>query len=78
MDKTTVQISKDTLDRLKSFRRHERETYEDVLNWIMGEIEDDSLSESEIQDIKISLDDIRLGRTKSIEQVAKEIGISLK
>jgi hypothetical protein len=77
MEKTTIQLKKSTLERLKLFKKHERESYEEVLNNLMNEIEEDSLSEYEIKEIEESLEDIKRGRTKTIEQVAKELGIGL-
>jgi predicted CopG family antitoxin len=75
--KTTIQISSETLERLKMFKKHQRESYEEVLNNLIDEAEDDELSEEEIKDLKIALDNVKKGRTKPIEQVAKELGIAL-
>ena len=78
MDKTTIQISRGTLERLKTLRRFERQSYDDTLNSIFNEIEEESLSEKEIKEIKIALDNVRRGKVKPIEQVAKELGITLR
>ena len=40
-------------------------------------IEEESLSEEEIEDIKVALKNIKKGRVYSIESVAKELGITL-
>jgi len=77
MEKTTVQISKKTLRRLQEFKRHERESYEEIVNYLMDEFEEEELSEDEIEELKEGLDDVKKGRVKSIEQVAKELGIKL-
>jgi len=37
VEKTTVQISKETMERLKTFKRHQRESYDEVLNTLMNE-----------------------------------------
>jgi hypothetical protein len=37
MEKTTVQISKKTMERLKTFKRHPRESYDEILNTLMDE-----------------------------------------
>ena len=71
MEKTTIQISRGTLERLKTLRRFERQSYDDTLNSIFNEIEEESLSEKEIKEIKIALDNVRRGKVKPIEQVAK-------
>ncbi|MFH1210994.1 MAG: hypothetical protein V1645_03685 [archaeon] len=77
MGKTTVQLSKDTLERLKLFKKHDRESYEEVINTLMDEVDEEALSDEEIKDIQEALEEVRQGRTKSIEQVAKELGIKL-
>ena len=55
MEKTTVQLKKSTLERLKNFKRHERESYEEVVNYLMDESEEDLLSSKEIDDFNYSL-----------------------
>ncbi len=78
MEKTTVQLTKQTLDRLKQFKRHERESHEETLNSLMDAAEEDALSPEEIDDLQVALEDVKRGRTKPIEQVAKELGITLR
>ena len=51
MKKTTIQVNSGTLERLKSFKKHQRESYEEVLNSILDEVENDELTEEDIQDI---------------------------
>ena len=78
MEKTTVQISTDTLERLKRLKQHEKESYDFVLNKLIDENEEEELSDEEIEDIKIALENVKQGKVKSIEQVAKELGIVLR
>lgn len=78
MEKTTIQVNQETLERLKNFKKYERQSYDDVLNSIFNEIEDESLSEEEINEIQKGLEDIKKGRVHPIESVAKELGIILK
>jgi len=78
MEKTTIQINIETLERLKAIKNFERQPYDDVLNNLIDHCEEDSLSEEEIEDIKIALENIKRGKVKPIEQVAKELGITLK
>ena len=78
MGKTTVQINLETLERLKRLKQHEKESYDFVLNKLIDEVEEDELSEDEIEDIKIALENVKKGKVESIEQVAKELGITLK
>ncbi len=77
MEKTTVQISPQTLERLKILKRYERESYEEVLKNLLDEYEEETLSEEEIKEIQESLEEIRRGEVFPIEQVAKELGVTL-
>lgn len=78
MEKTTIQISQSTLERLKNIKRFQRQSYDDLLNNVLNEIEEEILSEEEIREIKIGLENVRKGRVKPIEKVASELGITLK
>lgn len=78
MGKTTIQIDKNTLEKLKNLKKYERQSYDDVLNGIINDIEEESLNEEEIKDIQEALENVRQGKVKPIELVAKELGIILK
>ena len=78
MEKTTIQINFETLERLKSIKNFERQSYDEILNNLIDNCEDDSLSNKEIEDIKIALENVKRGKIKPIEQVAKELGIILR
>ena len=78
MEKTTIQINLQTLERLKSLKNFERQSYDEVLNNLIDSSEDESLSEEEIEDIKIALENVKRGKVKPIEQVAKELGITFR
>ena len=78
MEKTTIQISIGTLERLKSLKNFERQSYDELLNSLINNCEEENLSEEEIEDIKIALDNVKKGKIKPIEQVAKELGIILR
>ncbi|MFT4313372.1 MAG: hypothetical protein ACMXYA_03105 [Candidatus Woesearchaeota archaeon] len=75
--KTTIQISKLTLDRLASLKRFERESYDEVLNFVLDEYEDEPFTEADITSIKNGLEDIKNGKVHTLEDVAKEFGIRL-
>jgi predicted CopG family antitoxin len=77
MKTTTIQVQKQTLEKLKLFKKHERESYEEVINSLMEEVEEEALNEEEIKDIQEALEEVKQGKTIPIEQVAKELGISL-
>ena len=78
MEKTTIQIKLETLERLKSLKNFERQSYDELLNNLIDNREEESLSEEEIEDIKIALENVKKGKVKPIEQVAKELGIRLR
>jgi predicted CopG family antitoxin len=78
MDKTTIQINLETLERLKALKSMERQSYDEVLNNLIDNCEEESLSEEEIDEIQKGLEDVKKGRVYSIESVAKELGILLK
>jgi len=78
MKKTTIQISNETLERLKLLKSFERQSYDDLLNNLIDNDEEESLSEEEIEDIKIALENVKRGKVKPIEQVAKELGVTLR
>lgn len=78
MEKTTIQINSETLKRLKSLKNIERQSYDEVLNNLIDNCEEESLSEEEINEIQKGLEDIKKGRVYSIEHVARELGITLK
>ena len=79
--KTTIQINQKTLERLKELKKYERESYDEIVNFLMGEAEED-LTEEEIEEVKLSLEEIkRKGikkTTHKIEEVAKELNIKLE
>ncbi len=77
MEKTTIQINCETLERLKALKNFERQSYDEVLNILINNCEEESLSEEEIEDTKIALDNVKRGKVKPIEQVARELGIIL-
>jgi len=77
MQKTTIQINVETLERLKSLKNIERQSYDDVLNNLIDGSEEESLDDKEIEDIKKALENVKRGKVKPIELVAKELGITL-
>lgn len=78
MEKTTIQINIETLGRLKALKNFERQSYDDVLNSLLDNNDEEILSDEEIEEIKIALDEIKRGETIPIEKVAADLGITLK
>lgn len=75
---TTIQIKKKTLERLKSHKLSSRASYDEVLNAVLDEVEDDTLSAEEISDIQEALEQVKQGQLHKIEDVARELGIRLE
>lgn len=78
MEKTTIQINSGTLERLKALKQFERQPYDEVLNNIIDDYEEEALTEEEISEIQQGLEDVKKGRVSSIVSVAKRLGIILK
>jgi len=78
MEKTTIQINLETLEKLKLLKNFERQSYDEILNNLIDNNDSETLEENEIAEIQRGLEDIKKGRVKSIEHVARELGISLK
>lgn len=78
MEKTTIQVDLGTLERLKALKQFKRQSYRELLNNLIDNIEEETLNEEEIEDIRIALENVKKGKVKPIEQVAKELGVVLK
>ncbi|MDP7116475.1 MAG: hypothetical protein QF824_06180 [Candidatus Woesearchaeota archaeon] len=74
---TTIQVKDKTLNRLKYFKETSKESYDEILNKLMDDIEEGNLSDETIEDIKVGLKEVKEGKGEPIEDVAKEFGISL-
>lgn len=74
---TTIQVKEKTLERLKYFKDHNKESYDEVINKVLDDVEEGELTDEAIEDIKIGLKEIKKGKGESIEKVAKDFGITL-
>ena len=74
---TTIQVRDETLSRLKYFKESSRESYDEVINKVLDDIEEGELSEKTIEDIRRGLREIKEGKGQSIGDVAREFGIRL-
>ncbi len=72
---TSIQVSKDLLEKLKAMKIHRRESYENII-WDL--IEDRlEFSDETKKNIAQSEKDFREGRTHKWEDVKKELGINV-
>ena len=74
---TSIQVKEHTLHRLKEHKYFERQSYDAVINRILDEVEDETLSDDEIDDLKAALQEVKEGKLHKLEDVARELGISL-
>ena len=75
MANTTIQISTELLNALKSRKMYEKESYEEVI-WDL--IEDTSeLSDEAKKDIKKAEVDIKAGRVKKWSEIKKELKLNV-
>ena len=78
MEKTTIQVNVETLERLKALKNFERQSYDELLTILINNCEEEIIDEEEIEEIKVALENVKNGKVKPIEQVARELGITLK
>ncbi|MGK0208813.1 MAG: putative CopG family antitoxin [Patescibacteria group bacterium] len=78
MQKTTIQINQSTLEKLKLLKIMSAQSYDDVLNNLLEGHQEDILSSREISEIEAGLENVKKGNVISIEDLAKDMGISLE
>lgn len=78
MEKTTIQINFETLERLRALKNFERQSYDEVLNVLIENCDVETLSDEEISEIQLALENVKKGKVKPIEQVAEELGVALR
>jgi predicted transcriptional regulator len=69
---TTIQVKEDIRNSLNAMKIHNRETYNDVLERMMEDLQE--LNKATIRDIKIALKEIESGDYKTHDDVRKELG----
>jgi predicted transcriptional regulator len=70
---TTIQIDEDIRDKLNDLKMHPRETYNDVLKRILGDLNE--LNTKTNKEIKKAIEEIESGSYKSLEDMMKELGL---
>ena len=74
MPSATVQLQHDVKKRLDEMKLHPRESYSAVIaRLIDAAVDEEPLSEEEIRDIEISLEEIRRGEVYTLEEVKEEL-----
>jgi predicted DNA-binding protein len=77
MAPTTIQVKTETLDRLKYFKEYSKESYDEIINKVIDEVEEGELTDEALKDIIEAKKEIREGKGQKIEDVAAELGIKL-
>jgi len=73
-DTTTIKIKVPLKNRLNALKIHPRESYTDVIERLVDmAIDDEPLSDATIKAIEESLEDIKMGRVYTLEQVMSEL-----
>ena len=72
---STIKIKDKTRTKLENLKLHTKETYNDVIERLMRATQDDDLDPQTIKNLRKSLDDIEKGKTYSLTQVEKELGL---
>ena len=72
---TTVRISPRTKAALDDLKFHPKESYDDVIGRLSHlAYDEEPMSDEELQALKEGLDDYKLGRTRSLEEIMKDLG----
>lgn len=74
---TTIQIKEETKNKLDSLKDYPRESYEEVINKLLGIVAEENmeLSEETKRDIEESRKEFRQGKWVSFEEVRKKAGL---
>jgi predicted transcriptional regulator len=69
---TTIQIEKEVRDELSNMKIHSRETYNDVLERMIEDLQE--LNQETKKEIEKALKEIKSGKFKKHEDLKKEMG----
>jgi len=72
---TTIKIKTKTRTKLENYKLHTKETYNDVIERLIKTAQDEEMDHQTIKNLRKSLDDIEKGKTYSLAQVEKELGL---
>ncbi|MFH1181789.1 MAG: hypothetical protein V1702_02430 [Candidatus Woesearchaeota archaeon] len=75
MELTMVKLRRETVEKLKSLKDYERETYDDVISKMVA-VQMGELSREDIKSIEEGLADLKAGRVHSSKDAAIRLGIT--
>jgi predicted transcriptional regulator len=67
MTATTIQVSKNLLEELKSRKMYDKESYEDIIRDLLEDTRE--LSQQTLENIRKSEEDIKAGKVKTLAEV---------
>ncbi len=73
METTTIQISKDLLQELKSRKMYDKESHEDIIRDLLEDSME--LSEQTLVNIRKSEADVKAGKVHTLKEVEKRLGM---
>ncbi len=72
---TSIRVSTSVRDRLKEFKVHPNESFDDVIGRLLdNSIDEEPLSEETIHAIEESLEDLKAGRVYTLKEFRNELG----
>lgn len=72
---TTVRISLRTKTVLDDLKIHPKESYDEVISRLSHlAYDDEPMTDEELQALKEGLDDVKAGRTRSLDEIMKDLG----
>ena len=72
---TSIRVSTLVRDRLKEFKVHPNESFDDVIGRLLDSaIDEEPLSDETIQAIGESLEDLKAGRVYTLKEFGNELG----
>ncbi len=75
MPMTTVQLRTETKEKLNALKIHPRETYDELIDRLADAAYDDEpLSSDEIEDLRMSEEDIKAGRVRNLRDIMRDLG----
>ncbi len=74
MENTMVKLKKETVNRLKSLKEYQRETYDEIINKMIS-MQKGELNREDIENIEEGLRDIKEGRVYSSNEAARRLGL---
>lgn len=71
---TSIRVSTSVRERLKEFKVHPNESFDDVIDRLLNNaIDEEPLSDETIKAIEESLEDLKAGRVYTLEEIRNEL-----